>query len=294
MQMVFLLLFFSVTVDCTGNPEIRNERMDSNDTAEMNIDDDANTLSEKALLLAGSADPADMNSLAQLLSDDDFLSKLDSDEDYQSSPHTLRVTGVLERLSNNSAPEAHTVLSNLTKSPVFGQRISRTEVLIVTCAKIRPPSQDVLQFWDAHAQGGSSKPLVVGALFENNTPESMVLFEKLMLDSMHGDDEKIFWLKNYAVPHRDNLPFLQASERLLTRPIDSNMKIELIRVIFDYREDWYPPRDMPKPPDPMLIDPDARDVLQTLGEYALSLDELPENLGAAVKKRLSAYGEATD
>lgn len=290
-EIILLLVMLSV-VSCTGNLKARNENMESDNGTQMKNDDAADVLGRKAMQLAGSSSPSDLSILAQYLSDETFLSRLDSDDDYESPPHTLRVTGVLLKLAHNPAPEAYDVLVGLTTSTVFQQRLSRTEMLILACAKIKPPRQEVLQFWNKNAQGeSSSKPLVVQALFENDTPASMSMFEQMMQSPSNSNEEKTFWLKTYAVPRRDNLPFLQAAERMLGGSMDETLKIELVRVIFDYSANWYPPRNMPKPPNPEAIQPDAKIVLRSVGESALSMKKLSDSLRAAVERRLDFYAE---
>jgi hypothetical protein len=73
--------------------------------------------------------------------------------------------------------------------------------------------------------------------------------------------------------------------------LDGMIKVELVRVIFDYSENWYPPRDMPTPPNPSAIEHDAKLALRSVANSALSLKALPDPLKAAVKKRLDFYAQ---
>ncbi|MHC4862510.1 MAG: hypothetical protein ACYTEX_00395 [Planctomycetota bacterium] len=231
--------------------------------------------------------------LGQKVGNNEFLSILDSEQDYQSPPHTLNITGVLETLSENPAPQAQEVLTQLTQDPVFLANLSRLEMLILACANLRPVPEPVLKFWTQQTDPeSSSTPLVVEALFTNGTEPAMRLFENLMNNPSYPDSDKTFWLRRYAVPHRDDLYFLEAAERAVQGSAEKQTKFEWIRVIFDYRGTWYPPRNIPTPPDPMNIQPNAKVKLQAIGNNALALSDLPEDLKTAVESRLKMYDES--
>jgi len=264
--------------------------MNEEDMTTLRNSQDPEAVCQAALQISNGNNPDGLRLLAQKLGNNEFLSILDSEKDYQSSPDTLNVTGVLETLAENPTTQAKEILIELTQNPVFLTNLSRVEMLILACANLRPVPEPVLKFWTQQTgPESSSTPLVVEALFTNGTEPAMKLFESLMNNSSYSDSDKTFWLRSYAVPHRDDLYFLGAAERAIQGNTNNQTKFEWIRIIFDYKAGWYPPRDIPVPPDPMLIQPQAKEKLQIIGNNALTLSDLPEDLKLAIERRLKMY-----
>ena len=155
--------------------------MNQEDMTTLRNSQDPEVVCQAALQIANEHNPDGLQLLAQKLGNNEFLSILDSQQDYQSPPHTLNITGVLETLAENSAPQAKEVLVQLTQNPVFLSNLSRIEMLILACANIRPVPEPVLKFWTQQTgPESSSNPLVVEAIFTNGTESAMKLFESLM------------------------------------------------------------------------------------------------------------------
>jgi len=264
--------------------------MNEEDMTTLRNSQDPDAVCQAALEIANGNNPDGLRLLAQKLGNNEFLSILDSEKDYLSSPHTLNITGVLETLAENPAPQAKELLTQLTQNPVFLANLSRLEMLILACANLRPVPEPVLKFWTQQTgPESSSTPLVVEALFTNGTEPAMKLFESLMNNPSYSDSDKTFWLRNYAVSHRDDLYFLEAADRAIQGNAEKQTKFEWIRIIFDYKAGWYPPRDIPVPPNPMLIQPQSKAKLLSIGNYALSLPDLTEDLKIAIELRLKMY-----
>jgi hypothetical protein len=292
LQIIVLVLFCISIASCKDNTNRRDEQMNEQDLTTLRNSQDPDAVCQAALQIANGNNPDGLRLLAQKLGNNEFLSILDSEQDYQSSPETLNVTGILETLAENPAPTAKELLTQLTQNPVFLANLSRVEMLILACASLRPVPEPVLKFWiQQTGPESSSTPLVVEALFTNGTEPAMKLFENLMNNPSYSDSDKTFWLRSYAVPHRDDLYFLQAAERAIQGNAEKQTKFEWIRTIFDYKAGWYPPRDIPTPPDPMLIQPQSKQKLLSIGNYALSLSDLPEDLKIAVESRLKMYNK---
>lgn len=266
--------------------------MDTENMKILQTSNDPDKVCQAALEISGGENPEELKLLGELLGSGPFLSRLDSAEDYESPPETLNITGILETLGGNFSPEAKNVLVELTRNRVFLSHLSRVEMLILACAEIRPVPEPVMKFWTSQVDPGSSScPLVVESLFTNATEQAMKLFETMMADPSYPLSDKDFWLLTYAVPHRDDLHFLEIAERVITADADRNMTLEWIRIIFDYKETWYPPIDMPKPPDPNKIEPMAKDKLMEVAEIALAVKDLPLDLRKAVETRTMLYGK---
>ena len=290
LQIIVFLLFCISIASCKDYSNGRDKQMNEEDVTTLRTSQDPEAVCQAALEIANGNNPDGLRLLAQKLGNNEFLSMLDSEKDYQSPPHTLNITGILETLSENQTPQAHELLTQLTQNPVFLANLSRVEMLILACANLRPVPEPVLTFWTQQTgPENSSTPLVVESLFTNGTEPAMKLFESLMNNPSYSDSDKTFWLRRYAVPHRDDLYFLEAAERAIHGNTEKQRKFEWIRVIFDYKGTWYPPRNIPTPPDPMLIQPQSKEKIISLGNYALSLPDLPEDLKLAIETRLKMY-----
>lgn len=266
--------------------------MNQEDMTTLRTSQDPDAVCQAALQIANENNPDGLQLLAQKLGNNEFLSVLDSEKDYLSSPDTLNVTGVLETLAENPATQAKEILIQLTQNPVFLTNLSRIEMLILACANLRPVPEPVLKFWTQQTgPESSSTPLVVEALFTNGTEPAMKLFESLMNNPSYSDSDKSFWLLMYAVPHRDDLYFLEAAERAIQGNAEKQTKFEWIRIIFDYKAGWYPPREIPTPPNSMNIQPPSKEKLLLIGNYVLSLSDLPEDLKIATESRLKMYNK---
>ncbi|MDX2448769.1 MAG: hypothetical protein QNK29_16375 [Desulfobacterales bacterium] len=251
---------------------------------------DPDAVCQSALQIANDNDPEALQLLGQKLEDESFLSILDSKDDYQHPPRTLNITGTLETLGGNKSPEAREILIRLTQNSTFLAILSRVEMLILACADIRPAPESVIQFWTREAgHESSSTPLVVEALFINGTEPAMKLFEEMMADTSYPDFDKTFWLKRYAVPHRDDLYFLEAAGRAIKSDTPTPLLFDWVRIVFDYQANWYPPRNIPTPPNPMDIGQKEKEKLLETGEHALTLEGLPLDLKLAIEGRLSMY-----
>jgi len=292
LQITVSLLFCISIASCKEISDGRDKQMNEEDITTLRTSQNPEALCQAALEIANGNNPDGLRLLAQKLGNNEFLSILDSEKDYQSSPYTLNVTGVLETLAENPAPPAKEILTQLTQNSVFLANLSRLEMLILVCANIRPVPEPVLKFWTQQTgPESSSTPLVVEALFTNGTEPAMKFFENLMNNPSYSDSDKIFWLRTYAVPHRDDLYFLEAAERAIRGNAENQTKFEWIRTIFDYKAGWYPPRDIPVPPDPLLIQPQSKEKLLSTGNNALSLPDLPEDLKFAIERRLKMYNQ---
>jgi len=290
LQIMVLLLFCIAIASCKNISNGRDKQMNQEDVTTLRNSQNPEAVCQAALQVANGNNPDGLLLLAQKLANNEFLSILDSEQDYQSPPDTLNITGVLETLAENPVPQAQEVLVQLTQNPVFLSNLSRVEMLILACANIRPVPEPVLKFWTRQTSPeSSSTPLVVEALFINGTEPAMKLFESMMNNPSYSDSDKTFWLRRYAVPHRDDLYFLEAAERAIQGNAEKQTKFEWIRTIFDYKAGWYPPRNIPTPPDPMKIQQQAKEKLRIIGNNALTLPDLPEDLKIVIERRLNMY-----
>ncbi len=220
----------------------------------------------------------------QLLSSGDFLGRLDSAQDYRSG-NRLRVSRVLEAVSDNSAPAARRVMVQLTLNKTFLADISRVTELLRFSVNQRPPPPEVLAFWDKYCQPDDGfTPITVTVLVENGSPAALALFEKKMGDSGHSDGAKIAWMHSRILPHRNDAALLESCQRLLLGGLPERLRGELVESLFDYKpEKWLLPASVSTPPDRLLATEAARAELRKIGEWSLEHVALDEVEKAVVK-----------
>ncbi|HEY3065777.1 MAG TPA: hypothetical protein VGL09_08295 [Methylomirabilota bacterium] len=239
---------------------------------------DPATLVAAARRLAASARPEDQAELRRRLESAEFLTRLDEPARYQGAPQGLRLSEVLGELSRNRAPTAEATLVALTRSRVFRAEPLRAELLIRACVPLRPPSPDVVRFWDEHWQRDDGySHVTAGAVCDNGTAPALALLERKMADPTHPDDDKRVWIVTGIMMHRNDVPMLESCERMLRSGLPARLRPLLVEAIFDYRPtEWFRPATVLVPPDRALASPAARERLRRLGEYALKSVPLTE------------------
>lgn len=269
----------------------------------MNIDEDSasaldasrdpDELMRAAARLAASDRPEDQQQLVRALTSDAVLARLNAPEEYAGDAQRLRVRRVLEALARNPSPTAHDTLLQLIRSDAFTAAGGRVDLLILATAAIRPPSPELVTFWDRHAQPEDGfTPLTIQALLENGSAPALALFERKMADPAHEDDFKLDWMRSELLPRRDSPELLRSCARLLKAGLPVHLRGDLVEVLFDYRpEVWYVPAISVQPPPWSGYSAEARTELRTLGRYALETVELTPTQRAAVERALEAIDQ---
>ena len=248
---------------------------------------DARALYSRSLALARSHGDPDLSELRRNLGHRPYLDALDSATAYRGPAERLRVAGVLQALAANESPAARRALMSLTGDQVFTEHRSRTVLLIQALAVVRPPTAEVIQFWERHCQPDDGySNYTIRAVIANGTPEALTVFEKNLQDPRHQDDRDS-WLLFDVLTHRNDLHLLQSIERLLTSPLEPRLRLLLVDVVFDYRpDDWYGPHIIPAPPPRAKASREALRQLRRVGELALSLTDTTKTQRAQITKVL--------
>jgi len=238
--------------------------------------EDRGVLYSQACQLARSMQESDLQVLKARLTDKAFLAKLDSSKEYEGQPTRLRVAGVLQILSENPSPSAQKVLLSLTMSPVFLEHRARVDLLIQALVSIRPSPQQAVVFWDKHFQPEDGySGVTVWALLDNGSVPAIGLFEEKMVDVRFPETERQYWLTACVLQHRNDLPLLQACERLLGSRLEEPYRLLLVDVLFDYKPDeWYGARHWYKPPPRAKASKGALEQLRVVGRKALESQPL--------------------
>jgi hypothetical protein len=242
-------------------------------------------LYSQACQLARSTKDNELASLHTWLTDTALLAKLDSAEAYDGPAVRLRVAGVMQILAENTASTARKLLVALTNSSAFLEHRARVELLIQALVQIKPAPQEAVEFWEKHFQPEDGYSSVTAwALLDNVSKPAVALFERKMLDSTFPETEREYWLTAVVLQHRNDLPLLQACDRLLESRLEELYRLLLIDVLFDYRpDDWYGSGHWYKPPPREKAATEALEQLRALAQKALETQPLAESQQEKVK-----------
>ncbi len=253
---------------------------------------DSRELVKGAVTLARSSNPAVHKYLFDWLCKPDFLSRLDSAEDYRQTGRRLRVVRVLEDLARNPAPSAKQTLVDLTQNATFISEPARVDFLIVYTAPVRPAPPQLVKFWDNHCQpddGFANR--TTHTLVVNGGEPALAVLEKKFADAQFDADEKLSWMRRSIVEHRNDVPVLLMCERLLAGALPVDLRPALVEVLFDYRPaEWYRPASVFHPPDRAGAGPEAKAALRRIGKLALESVSLTARQREAVKLTLEEIG----
>lgn len=266
----------------------RKEKSMSGDSPIFSDTDDPNALYKEACRLARSSTPGDLANLQAWITNDPFLNKIDTEEDYHGDPMRLRIAGILQILAENSAPAAAEVLLALTKSKIFLSHPARIELLIQALVEVRPSPQEAVAFWEKYCQPNDGfSSVTVGALLENGSPPAVALFEKKIQESGFRADERRSWLKSNVLIHRNDLPLLQACQRLFQSSLEDQFRLLLIDVLADYKPDeWYGPGYWYKPPPREEASKEAKTQLLSLLKEVSKHQPMPDAQREQVRRTI--------
>ena len=186
------------------------------------------------------------------------------------------------------------IIAQLTHDPLWLGNEERVELLLHASTRLRPPSPDVVAFWDHHCQPDDGyTPVTVTVLVENGSEPALRLLEKKFADPAHEEGEKIAWMHSRFLTHRNDLLVLESCERLLKQGLTESLQTALVESLFDYKPDeWFRPSTASSPPDRRQATPAARAQLRKIGEYAFAHVRLTDDEKRVVKDTLDEVGEA--
>jgi hypothetical protein len=253
-----------------------------------NLNAGPQALIKQAVALARSTNPADQAQLLAALNSEEFLTTLDSREDYvRYRAKQLRFARIFKVLLVNDAPPARQTLVALTQAATFQNSDKREEMLVKALAVVRPAPSEAIQYWKARSTPDSIYiHFTVDALCNNGSEPAIRLLEQILIDPDQDFDFKILWMRDSILKHRNDLPLLQGCYRLLTTGLPADLKPYLVEALFDYDRAWYASCSPPFPPNRALATKEARQELRRIGEFALAQVDLTAEQSAAVKRIL--------
>ena len=248
---------------------------------------DSRLLSDALDELAQGQAPADQAALADFLSRQEALARLDGPP-HPGPSSQLRIARVLRLMMDNSA--AHSSLVSLTQSPEFNADVAREELLVQALAEVRPAPPQAVTYWDRRCHPDSTlQHYVAQALCDNGSPPAVALLEKKLADPALDPDDKILWMRKHILVHRQDVPLLQVCQSMLQKSLPDDLKPNLVEALFDYRPgEWYRTCAFPEPPSRLALTREARDLLLTIGQFALDKLQLSPDLRVKVEATMRA------
>lgn len=250
-------------------------------------------LVDTAVEFAASADLGDQNTLLGFLNASDFLLKLNSTREYDSSrPKQLRVAKIIRVLRDSPHAASKQTLIGLARGGAFvGDNWLRQELLVRALVSIRPATPEAIKYWDSQSTPlAVNRHITIDMLCENGSDPAMALLERKLQDPEQEMEFKIVWIRDPMLRHRNDPPLLRASERMIAQTLPGDLRYFLLEAICAYDPDWYLGCLKPKPPPRALATPEARQVLRQICRFAKEKMDLPPQLKFAVESTLAEIG----
>lgn len=239
---------------------------------------DRREIKDAAISLAGSERPEDHAVLGRYLGSGEFLGRIDDPEDYRGSYRDLRLSRVMDVLTENRLPSTDGVFLGLIDAPGFQENVLRMQLLVAALSVVKPSPPEAVRYWDEMSRPGS--PLasdVVEALCANGSEPALDLLERKFADPGHESRRKVFWMRSMILPRRNDEVMLAFCERMLWGSLPADLRPSLVEALFDYQPDeWFRGDDPPKPPPLAGASRKSRDLLRSNGERALTSLPLSE------------------
>lgn len=248
---------------------------------------DRGELYDAALKAAASTDPAEHQALRSRLPTQHVLDMLDTRAEYEKPPKTLNIAGVIKQVMDNRTPVADETLNALASNDLFVSILPRQHLMIMAMVVVRPASKEAVDLWRRHSQPKSPyKHVSMDAMADNGTEPAIALFEEVMATPAHTHDNKILWMRDPILRHRDNPIMLLMCERLLTQSLAVEIRPHLVSALFEHREQWYLSCDPPEPPELASTPTPGKLTLRRIGEHALAKIQIEARTQAAIEATL--------
>jgi len=257
----------------------------------LKISGDPQVLMKTAVEFARSEYPGDHNVLLEYLAKEDFLSRLDTAEDYLGPPRGLRLARVIKELMKNPSAYGRQVLVSLTQESGFTSLEQRQDLLIRALVVVRPAPAEAVRFWDEHSMPDSPHVHVtIDALADNGSPNALTLLQQKLADPQIDPDFKVMWMRDPILRHRNEYAMLETCGRMLAGGIPPEFAPDLVEALCDYRRDWYLSCEPPVAPPRQAMSSESRNLLQAIANYALQNISLHAHQVAAVHMALIEIG----
>ena len=250
-------------------------------------------LLKAALPYARSPEPGEQRTLAEAMASEDFLNRLDSQQDYlRYPPQQLRLARVFKILFTSMTEAAKETLVSLTAAHAFNTFDPREELLVKALAVVRPAPPEAIRYWQAHSLPDSVHlTFTIKALCDNGSDPAIGLLERKLADPEQEFDFKLLWMRDPILRHRNDVPLLKGCEHMVTGGLPQELRPLLVEALCDYRRDeWYRSCSPPVPPARALASHEAKDCLRRICRYAKDNLSLDPTQTAAVEQTLVEIG----
>ena len=254
--------------------------------------DNPKSLGTATLQLAHSTQPEAHKVLFEVLISAQFLNKLDSADTYAAEKR-LRIWRILDELAANPALSAKALIVSLTQESKFLAEPARVDRLIMASASVRPAPPEIIVFWNDHwVPDDGYTPLTVAAVVENSSETALALLERKLVDSTQRRYDQLSWIDSHLRPHRNEHPILRSCERLVHQPLDQDLRIALLRALFEASPlDEATDFQVLEPPPRAQANVEALALLRRIGIDALKQTELPNNIQESIQDALNEIAQ---
>lgn len=248
-------------------------------------------LRRASIQLAKSDEEAEHRKLQSFLTSDDFLHRLDNEEEYDGLPRDLRLASVIKILIDNDSKYGKETLLFLTQSKVFRDHPNRIDLLIDAWGEIRPSPPQAIAFWDKYScPNDGHVHRTIMRITQNSSQPALKLFQQKILDPIHPDTDKIYWFRRHIVPKRDNRDMLACCHQLLIQELKPELQSHLVEILFDHKPKiWYGADDWPDIADIRNSNPEGLRILYEIGKFALDNVDLTDSLKEIIQHYINEY-----
>ncbi len=174
-------------------------------------------------------------------------------------------------MDNPKPALSHPILVALTTRNDFVAIEPRQELLIRALVAVRPSPPPAIKFWDLHSQPDATwRHVVMDALCDNGSEPAVDLFEKKLIGKAYEEEERIAWMRDPLLRHRNDVPLLKVCKRMITASLEPPLKPFLVESLFDYRPDeWYVDCTPPRPPELLAATREAKTLVLEIATFIL-------------------------
>lgn len=246
-----------------------------------------------AVEFAASELAADQAALIPVLNSHAFLGRLNTKHEYDTLPtKQLRVAKVIKVLRDSPHAAASQTLIRLARGGAFSDdNWRREELLVRALVNVRPATPPVIAFWDEQSKRTAvNRHITIEMLCENRSAPALELFERKLLEPAQELIYKVSWIHAFMLKYRNDLPILQASERMITETLPPDLRIVVLETLCSYNPRWYAGCQRPNPPSRFPIEAASRQVLGRICRHAKANMELTPALKLAVEATYREIG----
>lgn len=252
-------------------------------TAVLHESGDSAQILDSALVLAASEDREALIALARALRLPGFFARLEGAEG-PTTEDLSNLISVFVALTEHPTEFTGRLCELLYAEQSFHELPSRLNPLLRALGAVKPVTpRAVAIFRETSAQDFAQVNGPI--LLANGEPPALEVFAEIITGDWVEAYVKVDILHRALLPVRDRLPVIQMCIRLLTSPLEEEVRHGLIESLYDYRsKEWFGPAMFaPKPPDWNQAPDASLEMLIRLAGKLLG-GPLPAGLVAAVTK----------